>query len=98
MNKSISCVSRKLAYDSYCGNTFCRTRLPIFGWFELMKIATILDQAHGAFGLEYDNTIGKKHTMRLEALTYERAVVEARSFLGINDDNLDTDGTLWQVE
>lgn len=63
-----------------------------------MKIGRILDLPHGAFGLEYDNTIGKKHTMRLEALTYERALWEARSFLGINADGQDTDGHLWELE
>ena len=63
-----------------------------------MKIATILDQAHGAFGLEYDNNVGKKNTMRLEAVTYEHALHEARSFLGINAEHYDAEGTLWHVE
>jgi hypothetical protein len=63
-----------------------------------MKIARILDEAGGAFGLEYDNTLGKKNTMRLDAFTYEKAVREAKSFLGINPDNLDADGDLWEVE
>jgi len=63
-----------------------------------MKVARILDQDNGAFRLEYDNTVGKKHTMRLEALTYEQAVCEAKSFLGINAENHDTDGTLWDIE
>ena len=63
-----------------------------------MKTARILDQEHGAFGLEYDTTRGTRNTMRLDALDYERAVREARSFLGIKEDNHDEDGTLWEVE
>ncbi len=63
-----------------------------------MKTACILDQDNGAFGLEYDNTRGARNTMRLEAATYERALREARSFLGIQEDNLDADGDLWHVE
>ena len=63
-----------------------------------MKVARILDQENGAFHFEYDNTVGKKHTMRLEADTYEKAIVEAKSFLGINAENHDSDGTLWDIE
>lgn len=63
-----------------------------------MKIARILDRNGGGFGLEYDNTVGKKNTMRLEAFTYEKAIREAKSFLGINANDLDTDGTLWDIE
>jgi hypothetical protein len=63
-----------------------------------MKTGRILDQDFGGFGLEYDNTRGTKNTMRLDALTYERAILEARSFLGINEDNHDEDGALWEVE
>ncbi len=63
-----------------------------------MKIARILDQEGGSFGLEYDNTLGKKHVMRLDADTYENAVREAKSFLEINGDNRDTDGNEWDIE
>jgi hypothetical protein len=63
-----------------------------------MKIARILDQDLGAFGLEYDNTIGKKNTMRLDALTYESAIREAKSFLGIAGNDQDEAGDVWQVE
>ena len=63
-----------------------------------MKIARILDEDNGAFGLEYDNTLGKKNMMRLDALTYENAVREAKSFLGINADNHDADGMAWDIE
>lgn len=63
-----------------------------------MKIARIFDQDASTFGLEYDNTVGKKNTMRLDARTYERAIREAKLFLGINAENQDADGTLWQVE
>ncbi len=63
-----------------------------------MKTARILDQDLGTFGLEYDDTRGTKNLMRLDALTYERAIREAKSFLGINEDNHDEDGSLWEVE
>jgi hypothetical protein len=63
-----------------------------------MKTARILDQDDGAFSLEYDDTRGTRNTMRLDALTYERAIREAKSFLGINEDNHDEDGTPWEVE
>jgi hypothetical protein len=64
-----------------------------------MKTATILDQERDdGFGLEYDNTLGKKNTMRLDALTYEKAILEAKSYLGINEENQDADGTFWEIE
>ena len=63
-----------------------------------MKQATILDEVGGVFGLEYDNTVGKKHTMRLDAATYEEALREARSFLGILENDRDEDGDLWAVD
>jgi hypothetical protein len=63
-----------------------------------MKIARILDQAGGSFGLEYDNTLGKKNTMRLEAVSYENAIREARVYLGVGADDHDGDGTQWDIE
>ncbi|HTD85670.1 MAG TPA: hypothetical protein VK850_03760 [Candidatus Binatia bacterium] len=63
-----------------------------------MKIARIYDQDANTFALEYDNTVGKKNTMRLEATTYEGAIREAKAFLGIGAENTDADGTEWQVE
>jgi hypothetical protein len=63
-----------------------------------MKRATIFDESAGVFGLEYDNTIGKKHSMRLEASTYDEAIDEARSYLGIKEDGRDEAGDLWTVE
>jgi hypothetical protein len=63
-----------------------------------LKIARILDEADGAFGLEYDNTLGKKNTMRLDAPTYERALREAKRYLGIDSEDHDTDGTSWDIE
>jgi hypothetical protein len=36
--------------------------------------------------------------MRLDALTYERAIREAKSYLEIDRDNLDPDGNHWEVE
>ncbi|PYM15673.1 MAG: hypothetical protein DME18_03700 [Verrucomicrobia bacterium] len=50
-----------------------------------MKIARILDQDHDTFGLEYEDTRGAKNTMRLDALTYGKAIREAKSFLGIDE-------------
>jgi hypothetical protein len=63
-----------------------------------MKTARILEEDDECFGLEYDNNLGQKYLMRLEAATYERAVREAKSFLGIDKENLDTDGTEWKIE
>lgn len=63
-----------------------------------VKFGRILDEEDGSFGLEYDDTRGQKNRMRLEALTYEGAIREARSFLGIQGDDHDEDGDLWAVE
>jgi len=63
-----------------------------------MKTARILDEEDESFGLEYDNNLGQKLTMRLEAVTYERAVREAKTFLGITPENMDGDGTTWEIE
>ena len=63
-----------------------------------MKIARILDEGRGMFGLEYDNRRGMKNTMRLDAVTYEKAVREAKFFLGIKEDDHDDDGDLWVVD
>ncbi len=63
-----------------------------------MKTARILDLENDRFGLEYDNNLGKRNTMRLDAASYEKAIREAKSFLGINRENLDADGTLWEIE
>ena len=63
-----------------------------------MNIARILDEENGGFGLEYDNSLGKKNRMRLDAPTYEGAIREAKSFLEINGDNLDPNGMCWDLE
>lgn len=63
-----------------------------------MKIARIFDQDAETFAVEYDNTLGKKNRMRLDATTYEGAIREAKSYLGIDAQNTDADGTIWQVE
>jgi hypothetical protein len=62
-----------------------------------MKRAMILDQERGTFGLEYDNTLGQKNTMRLDATTYEKAIREAKSFLEINEEDHDPDGDQWEI-
>jgi hypothetical protein len=63
-----------------------------------VKVGAILDEEDGGFVLEYDNTCGQRNTMRLDARTYEDAILEARSFLGIQPDDHDADGSLWAVE
>ncbi len=63
-----------------------------------MKTGKILEQEDETFGLEYDDTRGTRNTMRLDSLTYEKAIREAKSYLGINAENLDEDGTLWEIE
>ena len=63
-----------------------------------MKTAIILDRENEGFGLDYENTLGKRNTMRLEAATYETAIREAKRFLGINEENLDADGNRWEIE
>ena len=62
-----------------------------------MKLATILDEGSTQFALEYDNTVGKKHQMRLDAATYENAITEARAYLGIKEDDRDEAGDEWIV-
>ena len=67
-------------------------------WRQPAKTARILEENDAAFGLEYDNNRGTKNTMRLDALTYEDAIREARSFLGIQEGDRDEDGVRWEVE
>ena len=57
-----------------------------------------MDQGRDQFALEYENTLGRTNHMRLDALTYERAILEARIFLGIGEDNCDEAGDQWTVE
>ena len=63
-----------------------------------MKIARILDEAGGTFRLEYDDTLGQKQNTRLDAMTYERALREARSYLEIGEDDRDSEGAQWDIE
>ena len=63
-----------------------------------MNIATILEQAGGIFCLEYEDTLGHKQTMRLEAHTYESALREAKAFLEISDNDHDSAGIQWDLE
>jgi hypothetical protein len=62
-----------------------------------MKRAVILYEDDDSFAVEYDNTIGARNTMRLEATTYEDAIVEIKSFLGIIE-NRDEHGTVWEID
>jgi len=64
---------------------------------ENVKLARILDEEDDSFCLEYPTGQGATTAMRLEASTYERALREARSYLGIGDDNRDEAGFLWQI-
>jgi hypothetical protein len=63
-----------------------------------MKTGRILEQDLDTFSLEYDNTLGQRNTMRLDAVTYEKAIREARSYLGIDEQNKDADGAVWEIE
>jgi hypothetical protein len=63
-----------------------------------MKRAIVIDEGPSQFALEYDNTVGRKNQMRLEAETYERALREARSFLSIDENDQDPAGDQWVVE
>jgi hypothetical protein len=65
---------------------------------DMIKTAMILEEEDEAFLLEYDNNLGQKNTMRLDALNYCGAVQEARFYLGIDDKNLDGDGTEWKFD
>ena len=63
-----------------------------------MKTGLILDEdSNGYFALEFENGRGATTTMRLEANSYEQAVREAKTFLGIKQNNHDEDGTLWDI-
>jgi len=63
-----------------------------------MKSARILDQEDDTFSLEYDDTLGRRNTMRLDALTYERAIQESRAYLEIDPTGHDADGNPWMLE
>jgi hypothetical protein len=63
-----------------------------------MNIARILDEPGGAFRLEFDDTRGHKQSTRLDAITYEQAIREARSYLEISEGDHDSHGTEWNIE
>jgi len=62
-----------------------------------MKIAKILDEEGGTFRLEYDNARGHKQNTRLDALTYEQALREAKGYLEIGEDDRDPEGIQWDI-
>jgi len=62
------------------------------------KWAIILDEGEDQFSLEYEDTLGRKNRMRLDAHSYERALREARSYLGIDQNERDEAGDQWVVE
>ena len=63
-----------------------------------MKIARILDEPGGTFRLEYDDTLGHKQNNLLDAITYELALREARSYLEIGEGDRDSEGAQWHIE
>ncbi|HVM50825.1 MAG TPA: hypothetical protein VMU04_22550 [Candidatus Acidoferrum sp.] len=63
-----------------------------------MKIARILDEPGAMFRLEYDNTCGHKQSTRLDAMTYEQALREARVYLEIGNGDRDSEGAQWDIE
>jgi hypothetical protein len=63
-----------------------------------MKIARILDEPGGTFRLEYDDTLGQKKSTRLDAMSYEQALREARSYLEIGEGDCDAEGAQWDIE
>jgi hypothetical protein len=63
-----------------------------------MKTAQILDEDSGTFRLEYDNVRGQKQSTRLDALTYEQALREARGYLEVGEDGRDSAGAQWEIE
>ena len=63
-----------------------------------MKIARILDEGGGTFRLEYDNARGNKQSTRLDAMTYEQALREAKGYLEIGEDDRDHEGAQWDIE
>ena len=63
-----------------------------------MKIARILDEPGGTFRLEYDDTLGQKKNTRLDAMSYEQALREARSYLEIGEGDCDAEGAQWDIE
>ena len=63
-----------------------------------MRIARILDEEGGTFRLEYDNDQGHKQNTRLDALTYEQALREAKGYLEIGKDDHDPEGAQWEIE
>ncbi len=63
-----------------------------------MKIARILDEEGGTFRLEYDNARGQKQNTRLDAMTYEQALREAKGYLEIGEHDRDPEGAEWDIE
>lgn len=63
-----------------------------------MKFARILEERGGTFRLEYDNALGHKQNTSLDAITYERALREAKSYLEIGEDGCDPEGAQWDIE
>jgi hypothetical protein len=63
-----------------------------------INLARILDEEEDSFSLEYPNGSGGKSFMRLEAATYEGAIREAKSYLGVGADDRDEKGALWQFD
>jgi hypothetical protein len=63
-----------------------------------VKFARVVGESPEGFGLEYDNTLGQKNVMRLDAFTYEQAIREAKSILEIDSEGRDVHGATWDIE
>jgi hypothetical protein len=63
-----------------------------------MKIARIMDEPGGTFRLEYDDTLGHKQSSRLDAMSYDQALREARAYLEISEGDRDSEGAQWDIE
>ena len=63
-----------------------------------MKIARILDEPSGMYRLEYDDTLGQKRNTRLDAMSCEQALREARVYLKIGEGDRDSEGAQWDIE
>src|SRR5262245_56296840 len=70
---------RQRENSRFCGAKSPPSVGPILRRHCEMKLAIILEEGHAQFALEYDDTLGRKNRMRLEASTYSNAISEARS-------------------
>ncbi len=89
-------VEKKVEFGGV-GIIVCFVDEPTPGVEKTPKRAVITEEDDGAFVVEYDNTIGSKNTMRLEADSYEEAIEEIKRFLNITGDR-DEEGNVWEID